>query len=52
VVQPPSDLGNSHFSKISTAFRCSMPPSSKKMKGKNPQKKKEKKKKLAQRKEI
>jgi hypothetical protein len=50
VVQPPSDLGNSHFSKISTAFRCPMPPSSKKMKGKNPQKEKEVK--LAQRKEI
>jgi len=44
VVQSPSDLGNSHFSKISTAFSCSLPPSSKKMKGKNPQKKKEKKK--------
>lgn len=44
VVQPPSDLGNSHFSKISTAFSCSLPPSSKKMKGKNPQKRKGKKK--------
>lgn len=43
MVQCPSDLGNSHFPKISPALSCCLPPSSKKMKGKNPQKKKEKK---------